>query len=223
MPVEIGNNQITFPDGTVQSTAYSSATDQGQLISVTTYTSGTNTYTVPANCTYVWVKVQGGGGGSAGYCESGGAGGYAEGKFDVTAGANVTVTVGAGGAGVSYYAAASGGSTSSFGSYLSATGGSGANSQYSHTGGSGGVGAGGDINLLGGGGTGHANHHGYGGVGRGGQGYYGGGNGVRHYYNQFVPGTAPGAGASGAQTDGGPNGNYGTTGGTGLVQIFAYT
>lgn len=223
MAATIGDSAVTFPDGSTQSVAYSTGNDTGQLISITTYTSGTNTYTAPANCRYVWVKVIGGGGGSAGYCESGGAGGFAEGRVNLTAGSNVTVTVGSGGSGVGYYAGAGTGGTSSFGSYITATGGAGSNTQYSHTGGSGGTGAGGDINLLGGGGTGHANHHGYAGMGKGGSGYYGSGNGYRHYYNQFVPCTAPGAGAAGGQTDGGPNGNSGTAGGNGLVQIFAYT
>ena len=127
MAATIGDSVVTFPDGTTQAAAYSTSTDQGQLISITTYTSGTNTYTAPANCRYVWVKVIGGGGGSAGYCESGGAGGYAEGRVNLAAGTNVTVTVGGGGPGVGYYAAASTGTTSSFGSYITATGGAGAN------------------------------------------------------------------------------------------------
>ena len=220
MAVTLGNNTVTFPDGSVQTTAYTTGADKGQLISITTYSSGVSTYTAPANCRYVWVKLQGAGGGSAGYCESGGSGGYAEKRITLAAGTTVTVTVGAGGAGVGYYAAGGNGGTSSFGTYVSATGGYGSNTLNNHTGGRRGIGSGGDVNLTGGGGTGHANHHGSGGMGRGGAGFYGSGNGVRHYYNTFVPCSAPGAGAAGGITD---SGGSGSTGAAGLVQVYAYT
>jgi hypothetical protein len=223
MSVQLSDTGITFSNGTVQTFAYTAGGDTGQLISITTYTSGTSTYVAPANCKTVLVRVQGGGGGSAGYCESGGAGGYAERLINFPYGSQEIVTVGGGGVGVAYYAAAFPGYTSSFGTWVTASGGAGANSQYNHTGGSGGVGGGGDVNLLGGGGTGHANHHNYGGMGRGGAGYYGSGNGVRHNYNQYVPGSSPGAGACGGCTDSGPNGQFGVAGAAGLVQIYAYT
>jgi len=70
MAVTLGNGTVTFPDSTTQTGAYSTTTDQGQLISITTYSSGVSTYTAPANCRFVLVKLQAGGGGSAGYCES---------------------------------------------------------------------------------------------------------------------------------------------------------
>ena len=109
---------ITFNDGTTQSTAYNSSTDKGKLISTAVYsTTGTYTWTKPAGCRKVLVKVVGAGGGGASYCESGGAGGYSEKVIDVTNISTVTVTVGGGGAAVTYYAAGGNGGTTSFGSY----------------------------------------------------------------------------------------------------------
>jgi hypothetical protein len=222
MAITMGPNGVIFSDGTTQ--APTNVADAGDLISVTSYASGTNTYTVPSGCTQMFVRVQGGGGGSAGYLESGGAGGYAEVLIDVrgaglTAGTStITATVGGGGGGVGYYAAATDGGTSSFGSYCSATGGYGANRNYSHTGGAGGLGTG-QVHTAGGGGSGHGNSHGYAGMGRGGASYFGGPHGVRHSgYEQIGPG-APGAGASGGTTD---NGGTGRTGANGLVIIYAY-
>lgn len=165
------------------------------------------------------IKVVGGGGGSAGYLESGGAGGYSERLLDVTNVDLVTVTVGGGGNGVTYYAASGDGGTSSFGAYASATGGYGANRNYSHTGGYGGVGSGGDINLTGGGGTGHGNHHGSGGVGKGGQSYWGDGQKRRHSSADVLGHSAPGSGAPGSITD---SGTVGTTGAVGSVVVYSY-
>lgn len=51
------------------------ASDLGPCISVTSFTSN-GTYTVPAGASRVLVQLVGGGGGSAGYCESGGSGGF---------------------------------------------------------------------------------------------------------------------------------------------------
>ena len=218
MAITLGSTGIVFSDGTSRSTAN---VDTGGLISITSYTSGTNTYTVPAGCKTLFVRLVGGGGGSAGYCESGGAGGYAEKLITgVTAGQTITATVGAGGGGVGYYAAGGTGGTSSFGSYASATGGYGSNSNYSHTGGLGGVGSGGDITLQGGGGTGHANHHGYGGVAKGGASYYGGSFSIRHYHSTVIGPGAPGAGAPGGITDG--NGTTGNSASNGLIVVYAY-
>lgn len=150
----------------------------------------------------ILVKLTGAGGGGAGYCESGGAGGYAEKTIDVSAVANVTVTIGAGGTNIGYFAAAGNGGTTSFGSYCSATGGFGANRHVNHTGGHGGIGSSGDINLLGGVGTGHTDGAGGGALGQGGTSYWGGGRGVRHDSNNPPPGnSAPGAGGPGGRTD----------------------
>ena len=218
---------LQFADGTVLPVA----TDSGSLISVQAFTSaGTATWTKPAGCKSVVVKLVGAGGGAAGYCESGGAGGYAEGQFDVSDVSTVTVTVGAGGTSVAYYAAAGGGGTSSFGSYCSATGGGGSNSYSQHSGGYGGVGSGGAINLLGGGGNGHVNSVGSWSGGRGGQSYFGGSAGfIRNHGN--LSGSylgkngngSPGAGGPGSQTDGATaGGQIGGYGENGIVIVYAY-
>lgn len=213
---------ITFSDASVQSTTSESVTDKGRLLAVNTYdAAGTYTWTKPAGCTRVSVIVTGGGGGGAGYCESGGAGGTAEGTYDVSAISTVAVTVGAGGAAVGYYAVSNTGGTSSFGSYASATGGYGSSSTTQHSGGQGGVGSGGAVNLLGGTGTGHVNLAGGGGIGFGGVSYWGCGKGVRHADNAGPLGTnAPGAGGIGARTDvtwtGGP-------GAAGIVVVYSYS
>lgn len=217
MAISIGGGAI-FGDNSNKS-SLNSANDRGSLIGITTFTSS-GTYYVPTNCTKLYVKLVGGGGGSAGYCESGGAGGYAEGPvFGLTAGTSVAVTVGGGGAGVGYYAAGSGGGTSSFGSYISATGGNGANTSYGHTGGYGGVGSAGAVKLQGGGGTGHGNSMGYGGIGKGGASFFGGTHGVRHSGNEQIGSGAPGAGASGGITD---TASAGRAGANGIVIVYAY-
>ena len=223
---------LTFNDGSTQLTQ-SASSEAGGLISITTFTA-VGTYTIPTGATTLLVKCVGGGGGAAGYLESGGGGGYAEGYFNGTAqgvipGNTVAVTVGGGGASVYYYAAAGNGHTSTFGGWITATGGHGANSQYGHTGGFGGQGSGGIVSLIGGGGTGHGNHHGYAALGRGGASYFGGGNGVRHYHDggshAYYP-AAIGAGAAGGTTDGNPGpGNAGRgqwPGMGGMVVVYAY-
>ena len=218
MAIVINNTGITYPDGSTDTTNVS---DKGALISVTTYTSGTNTYTAPAGCSNVYVQLVGGGGGSAGYCESGGAGGYAEGFFPLAAGATVTVTIGSGGSGVTYYAAGGSGTTTSFGAFMSATGGGGANTTNQHGGGAGGVGSGGNLNLYGGTGCGHLNHGSHSQTGYGGASYFGGGAGVTRHQNSannFSP--APGSGATGNECDG--DGTVGSTGSSGLCIVYAY-
>lgn len=220
MAVTLGPNGIVFGDGTNHAGLATQA-DNGELIDIATFTSS-GTWTAPANCTRVLVKLVGGGGGSAGYCESGGAGGYAEGTFPMKPGDTVSVTVGGGGGGVGYYAAAGDGGTSSFGGYLSATGGYGANRNYSHTGGHGGYGTG-PVALTGSGGTGHANGHGHGGIAKGGYSYYGGPKARRHSGAEVIGNGAPGAGAPGGITDGGNNNGGGCTGNSGLVVIYSYT
>jgi hypothetical protein len=194
--------------------------NKGGLISIASFT-GSGTYVVPSNCTKIYVKLVGGGGGSAGYCESGGAGGYSEGTFQVVPGTSYSITVGGGGGGVGYYAAAGNGGTSSFGSLLSATGGYGANQNYSHGGGHGGVGSGGQVNLYGGSGTGHANSGNHSQAGPAGGGSYFGGPGSQTRAGgtatNFSP--APGSGATGGLTE---TSNGGTGGPGGLVVVYAY-
>ena len=169
----------------------------------------------------VLVQVVGGGGGSAGYCESGGAGGYAEGAYTVSPGQSVYVTVGGAGYGVGYYGGGGQGGTSSFGSYISATGGYGANNNWSHASGWGGVGSGGQVTTYGGTGTGHANHGSHSQAGLGGASFFGGCGGVmRGDSGLNYAGHCPGSGAPGAVCD---VGSTGATGAPGMVIVTAYT
>ena len=221
-----GGHGIILNDGT-KIVSNQPGTD-GDMDSVAMF-SRSGTWYKPGGVSKVLVKVIGGGGGGAGYCESGGAGGYSEGYFDVSGVSSVAVTVGGGGGGVGYYAAGGGGGTSSFGSYISATGGSGANTWSSHSGGGGGSGSGGYVNLQGGGGSGHTNSTSTWPGGRGGWGYFGGGASVvRNHSNNgaAMPKLslgAPGAGGPGGQTDGWhPNGDTGWNGESGLVIIYSY-
>jgi len=209
---------LQYSDGTVQGTNPNAGYDYGQIISITTFT-GNGTYTVPTGCTRLLVKVQGGGGGSAGHCEGGGAGGYSE-RFipGVSAGQTVAVTIGGGGGGVGYYAGAGAGGTSSFGGYCSASGGYGANNNYSHTGGHGGTGSGGQITVAGGGGIGHTNGFGSWGP-RGVPTYWGGSFGTRHSGGEQIGHSAPGGGASPGTTG---NGGGGKAGRAGMVVVYAY-
>lgn len=213
---------IVYNDGTAQANSgNTSFKDHGELISVSSYTNGGSyTWTKPTNCTRVLVKVTGGGGGAAGYCESGGAGGYAEKLINVENLNQVTVTVGGGGSNTGYYAAAGDGGTSSFGSYVSASGGYGANRNISHTGGYAGGGSGGDINLYGGGGTGHSNSHSHCAVARGGGGYFGGPCGLnRTAAGSRIGQGAPGNGGAGGRTD---ENWAGSVGQAGCVIIWEY-
>lgn len=217
MTATLGSSGLTFPNGTSQTTAY--PWDRGRPISMWS-TTGTTTYTVPAGCSTIVVQVVGGGGGSAGYCESGGAGGFAEGMFSVSPGATYTVTIGGGGGGVGYYAAAGAGGTTSFGSLISATGGYGANNNYSHGGGHGGSGSGGQINLQGGTGAGHGNSASHGQPAGGGASFFGGPGGQ---YRSTTPSNyspALGSGATGGRTNDGGSGT-GAPGGCCVVYAYA--
>ncbi len=217
MAVTLGSTGIT-----INATTYTGPpTDNGVAISVTTFTAS-GTYTVPANATKLHIQVVGGGGGSAGYCESGGAGGYAEGVYTVTPGQAYTVTVGGGGAGVGYYAAAGRGGTSSFGTLITATGGYGANQNVSHGGGQGGVGTGGQVNLSGGTGSGHANSTGvYSAPAWGGGSYFGGGGSTNREVGPLAGSfsAAPGGGAAGSRDT---DGSSGSAGASGIVIVYAF-
>jgi hypothetical protein len=216
MAITLGSGGITFTDGSAQTSAYS---DKGQPISIVQFTSS-GTYTVPSNCTRIFVQVTGGGGGAAGYCESGGAGGYAEGTYSVSPNASYAVTVGGGGGGVGYYAGAGRGATTSFGALISASGGYGANNNSSHGGGHGGSGSGGQVNIDGGTGTGHGNSANHAQPAGGGASYFGGPGGKRRTNDGANYGGAWGTGASGGITD---IGNHGTTGNGGTCVVIAYT
>ena len=217
MAVTLGSSGIAFSNGSTQTSNYPQ--DRGRPISITQFTSS-GTYTVPSNCRKIFVQLVGGGGGSAGYNEAGGAGGYAEGFYDVSPGASYTVTIGGGGGGVGYYAGAGRGGTTSFSSLISATGGYGANNNYSHGGGHGGSGSGGQVNLDGGTGTGHGNSASHGQPAGGGASFFGGPGGQ---YRSTTPSNYSGTygtGATGGRTN---DGGSGTTGKAGVCVVFAYT
>lgn len=119
--------------------------------------SSSSTWTKPANLKGIWVRVVAGGGagGGAGAAASGqgskggggGAGGYAESWIDAASlASSVTVTIGAGGTGVSN-ATGNNGNTSSFGSHVVCAGGSGGGTQGSGTGGIANSGAGGTVSA----------------------------------------------------------------------------
>ena len=222
MAVSLSSTGIAFGDNTTQTTAFSTTQIAGDYISTAVYNSaGTFTWSRPAGCNRITVQVQGGGGGGASYCESGGAGGYAEQAInlpsDVT---SVTVTVGAGGGAVGYYAAGGDGGTSSFGTYVSATGGFGCNRNANHTGGHGGVGSNGALNVLGGSGTGHGNTGGREAVGVGASSFFGSSWKASHSTNTANLGhTNPGAGGTGGAMQ-----NWvGSNGGPGIVIVRSYT
>ena len=208
---------MTLSDGSVQGSAFASTNDTGKLLATTTF-SETGTWTKPAGCRKVVVKVVAGGGGGLSFCESGGGGGYSEKVIDVTAVSTVAVTVGGGGAAAVYYTSAPQGGTSSFGSYCSATGGYGANQHAGHTGGHGGVGSGGDVNFLGGCGTGHGNTGGREAVGAGGGTYWGSSRMASHSQNTPVGFAAPGSGGIG----GAMQSWVGSAGASGLVVVYSY-
>ena len=217
MAVTLGSSGITFSNNESQTTNYPQ--DRGRPISITTFTSN-GTYTVPSNCRTIFVQLVGGGGGSAGYNEAGGAGGFAEGFYSVTPGATYSVTIGGGGGGVGYYAGAGRGGTTSFGALISATGGYGANNNYSHGGGHGGSGSGGQVNLDGGTGSGHGNSASHGQPSGGGASFFGGPGGQYRSTTPSNYGPAWGTGATGGRTN---DGGSGTTGCGGVCVVFAYT
>ena len=221
MATSITPTGVIFHDGTTQSTRYDPSIEKGRPTNIISYgTAGTYTWTKPAGCTTVKVQVVGGGGGSSGYGESGGAGGFSERWIDVSSVSSVTVTVGGGGAASSYAAAAGDGGTSSFGTYCSATGGYGANRNFGHCGGFGGVGSGGSINLYGGMGSAHYNLD-HGASALGGSSYFGGGAGViRPVASGKADVGTPGAGAPGAR---GASTGPGGAGESGLVVVWEYT
>jgi hypothetical protein len=171
-------------------------------------------WTVPAGVTKAYVVVKGGGGSgrnSQVFGPGGGAGGVAEGLVALAPGDVITITVGAGGAGVSYSVSGSpgmNGAGSSFGGYMSATGGEGGGS--SGAGGKSGIGSGGTLNYgLGDGHSGgRASSTAYGfpgsGGGAGGAGSVVDGSGVGQ--SLLRAGQSPGSGGGGRMDSGGVSG-----------------
>jgi len=168
---------------------------------------------------YIWVQVQGAGGGAGGHGESGAAGGYAERVIDVTSINNVGITIGGGGGGTYYNNAGGNGNSSSFGPYVSAGGGHGCNRHNNHNGGLPGVGSGGDLNLYGGAGGGHEQRS----SGMGGSSYFGGAAPAGHpqgghFSHNHQGHSAPGTGG----TSGYFSGHRGSDGRPGIVIVTEF-
>ena len=136
MSVILGSTGVTFPDATTQTTAATAS-----VINVQTFTSS-GTWTKPSLGASSRVLIQAWGGGGSGakvppYTGGGGGGGYNERWLTLSSmGATETITIGAGGAGVTT-ASTSGnvGGTTTAGSWVSAYGGGGGASSYGGGGG----------------------------------------------------------------------------------------
>jgi hypothetical protein len=182
------------------------------------------TWTKPTGCSYVLVELCGGGGAGGGSSslqnagtQGGGAGGYSRKVIDVSAISTVTVTIGAGGTGVSAGTGNAGGTTS-FGAHCSATGGAGGVSTTTNGGGGGGTGSSGDVNITGG--------DGFGGFstmsGNGGGSFFGGGPKGVYTSGSSTPGnnaSAYGAGGSAAAVATGQSNAAGGNGAGGIVIV----
>ena len=181
--------------------------------------SSDGTWTKPSSeIRRIRVQLVGGGGGSAGHGENGGAGGYSEKIIDVTNVSSVGITIGLGGARANWGSNASPGGSTSFGGYLSASGGGGGH-HNSHYGGTGGIGAGGDINLRGGGGFGHTGHS-----SSGAPSYFGGGPPGAHHAigDHNSSGDAHGAPGSGGCGQWSSHNNRTSTGARGIVIVWEH-
>lgn len=177
------------------------------------------TYTPSAGARYVWVQVQGAGGGAGGHGEAGAAGGYSERVVNITGVGSVSVYVGGGGGGTYYNNAGGNGDYASFGPYLSASGGHGACRQNNHNGGVSGVGSGGDFNIHTGSGGGHEQRA----SGMGGSSFWGGPAPAGHpqgghFSHNHQGHAAPGTGG----TSGYFSGHRGSDGRPGLVVVTEF-
>lgn len=243
-------------DGSACSVMYSAALDSwlliyasggtansGKLLSVRTMTSS-GVYVPTVGMKKVWVKVLGGGGGSAGigatnstqYSLAGGgaSGSYAEAWLSAsTIGASQVVTVGVGGAAGAIIANASGGGTSSMGSLVSAPGGGGSpwvgfipgNGMGLCTGGypSESSTGGNIVNSAGAAGAPGISINGWTLAGHGGNSPLGSGGYATSAGGAIaVPGTGYGSGAGGIANGPGAAGRPGAAGAPGVVIIYEY-
>lgn len=177
------------------------------------------TYTPTTGVRYVFVQVQGAGGGAGGHGESGAAGGYSERIIDITGSGSISVYVGGGGGGTYYNNAGGNGDYASFGPYCSAGGGHGCNRHNNHNGGLSGGGSGGNLNIHGGSGGGHEQRA----SGMGGSSYFGGPAPAGHpqgghFQHNHQGHAAPGTGG----TSGYFSGHRGSDGRPGIVVITEY-
>ena len=186
-----------------------------------------DTWTKPADISYITVETVGGGGGGSGNTNSssasagGGGGGYSKEIFtaaDLFKLTTVAVVVGAAGSTGSGSGGPGGtGGTSSFGtSLIQATGGSGGTTS---TGGTGGIGTLGDINIRGGGGAGGASGGAVTG-GSGGSSFFGGGAQGQLGTGNGNTGGVYGGGGSGAVSSG--NDQSGGAGAAGVVIVTEF-
>jgi hypothetical protein len=206
----------------------------------TIISSGSGTYTTPANVTHIRPRVSGsagGGGGcltvaaSSGGGGGGGGGGYSESLIAAPA-ASYAYSIDAGGAGgVAGANSGSSGGTTTFGSSLiSVTGGIGGAASTASTSATGapaasGVGSGGTLLNIAGqpGGTGLTLTGTVGASGSGGMGAQGAGGGVgKNVASTGVAGSAPGGGGSGGCVINGSASAAGGNGGAGLIIIEEY-
>lgn len=203
---------------------------------VTTYTSGSGTYTTPAGVKYIVVELVGGGGGGGGgssgagqisVSAGGGAGAYLS-KVIASPSATYSYAVGAGGTGGVGAANGSNGGNTTFGT-LTAGAGFGASfgaatatSSASQTPGQiGGTATNGDINVRGGPGGPGMNLTGQSSSGFGGNSVYGGGgNGIAAAATNGVNGGQYGAGGSGSVSSNSTT--NGGAGAAGIIIIYEY-
>ena len=190
------------------------------------------TYTPTSGMKYCVVEEVGAGGAGGGCVagtasgSGGGAGEYRRGVFSAaTIGASQTVTIGAGGTGISGSGGNAGGTTS-FGALLSAAGGSGGGASSNALGGNGGTGgSGGVIGIQGQNGGVSINGSGLAQGGYGGNSYFGGGGKAQTLTSTGtaagISASAYGAGGSGAVQISGSNA-AGGNGSNGLIIITEY-
>jgi len=219
---------------------------QGAMMSsapqVTSYTSGSGTYTVPANCSYLFIKMIGGGGGGGGSGNNGTAG--TGGTGGNTTFGSLLIAYGGGGAGI--YSGSGGATVINIGAAgqgfqgqagsvggLWATGSS-SNGIYVQSG----IGASSPFGGGGGGAFGNGNPNaGVTNTGAGGGGgawnpnatnqYAGAGGAAGGYIEAYISGTLAATysyavGAAGAGGTAGTNGFAGAAGGSGVIIITAF-
>lgn len=194
------------------------------IVTFTSSTTPTTTWTKRANLRYVIVEVIGPGGGGGGVLNSGnygaaggGGGGYCKKIIQASLlGATETVTVGGGGGGGpgNQNNGSQGQAASSFGSHCTGGAGSGGAGASGGSGGGGGGGTGGDINITGGSGAGTGILSGIGGDSQ-----YGHGGGYRTTDNGGVSGVGFGGGGSGSFCDGSCSASGGGDGSGGAVFV----
>jgi len=219
------SGQFLKTSGTGANPVWASA--GGGLQSIQSFTLS-GTYTKPSGISKIRVYITGGGGAgggntNGGYSYQGGQGGASGGTaiklLDASSITTVTVTIGAGGAGVNA-GGGSNGATSSFGSHCSATGGEGGDAPGAFGGTQiGGVGSGGDLNLKGS--AGGPAFESLGGAlisSQGGSSYWGGAGAGQWAGNGEAGQFGAGGGAAGSQQSSQPGGN----GGNGVCYIEEY-